>query len=185
MFDFGQVRSMFHGKKMSMEQVDGMKFILGGLQEWPIPHQAYALATVFHETAQTMLPITEYGPRSYFNKYEPSTKIGHSLGNVKMGDGFTYRGRGYVMITGLSNYQKFGIADEPEKALELTTALQILKKGMAHGMFTGHKLADYDHDGEYNYVEARRIINGLDRAKLIAGYAGEFEDALMGRNDHG
>lgn len=33
-------------------------------------HIAYALGTIKHETANTFKPITEYGNRAYFDKYE-------------------------------------------------------------------------------------------------------------------
>ena len=42
---------------------------------------------------------------------------------------------------------------------------------MVLGMFTGKKLSDYIGPGKCDYVAARRIINGTDRAKLVAHYA--------------
>jgi hypothetical protein len=50
--------------------------------------------------------------------------------------------------------------------------------GMRLGSFTGKKLADYIHGGKADYVNARRIINGLDRAQTIAQYATRFERIL-------
>jgi len=52
--------------------------------------------------------------------------------------------------------------------------------GMRNGIFTGKRLADYIHDEECDYVNARRIINGLDSADRIRGYAELFEQALSG-----
>ena len=49
---------------------------------------------------------------------------------------------------------------------------------MFRGLFTGKKLADYMNDKETDYYNARRIINGLDKAELIAGYAKEFESCI-------
>jgi hypothetical protein len=51
---------------------------------------AYVFATVEHESQFT--PIYEKGPRKYFDKYEPTTKLGREvLGNTQPGDGYTYR----------------------------------------------------------------------------------------------
>jgi len=49
---------------------------------------------------------------------------------------------------------------------------------MKTGLYTGKKLSDYIHQSKKDYVNARRIINGMDKAKLIAGYADIFERAL-------
>jgi hypothetical protein len=53
--------------------------------------------------------------------------------------------------------------------------------GMRRGSFTGKKLADFIHDNVADYVNSRRIINGLDHAQDIAGYAQSFE-ALLRKN---
>lgn len=49
---------------------------------------------------------------------------------------------------------------------------------MIEGWFTGRKLDHYFLDSKIDYVNARRIINGFDRAKDIAKYADYFEKAL-------
>lgn len=54
----------------------------------------------------------------------------------------------------------------------------ILVGGMNRGLFTGVKLPDYVNSGGTNYVEARRVVNGMDKASQIAGYAREFEQQL-------
>jgi hypothetical protein len=50
--------------------------------------------------------------------------------------------------------------------------------GMRNGSFTGKKLSDYISGTTADYVNARRIINGTDRAELIAGYATRLEPML-------
>jgi hypothetical protein len=164
---------------MSAEQVAGCETLVAATSGLPVAHRAYLLATAFHETARTMLPITEYGPRSYFMKYEPGTKIGKTLGNVLPGDGYLFRGRGYVQITGRSNYLKateeigVDLIGNPDAALNPTVAARILVRGCSEGWFTGKKLADYA-----SYVNMRRVVNGTDDATEIAGYAEQFEAAL-------
>ncbi|MEP0322600.1 hypothetical protein [Bauldia litoralis] len=49
---------------------------------------------------------------------------------------------------------------------------------MRDGIFTGHKLADYFNPMEEDWIEARRIINRLDRAEMIAGYGRKFYAAI-------
>lgn len=181
---FKVVRPLFGGK-LTQTQVDALNTLLSALYGLPLAYQAYLLATVFHETARTMLPITEYGVSGYFDKYEPSTKIGKGLGNTRVGDGYLYRGRGYVQITGRANYAKagsklgFNLIASPDLALRETIAAKILVLGTTEGWFTGKRLGNYlDHPAP-DYLGARRVINGTDDAALIAGYARKFEAALQ------
>jgi len=51
----------------------------------------------------------------------------------------------------------------------------IMSAGMRQGWFTGKTLGEYINATKCDYVNARRIINGTDRAELIAGYARKFE----------
>ena len=68
---------------------------------------------------------------------------------------------------------------DPEQALRPQIAYGIMSVGMRKGLFTGKKLSDYiSRGGGCDYKQARRIINGLDRASLIADYAATLEDIL-------
>ncbi|MDX2030625.1 MAG: hypothetical protein SF339_08145 [Blastocatellia bacterium] len=149
---------------------------------------AYMLATVKHECANEWRPITERGAKSYFNKYEPGAKIGKSLGNTQPGDGWLYRGRGYVQITGRRNYEAMtkalglgpdeDLIKDPDQTLRPMIAYRIMSLGMRQGRFTGKKLSDYIINDKCDYKNARRIINGLDKADLIKGYAVTLEGIL-------
>lgn len=181
---FENIRPIFG--KLSAEVVKAFEeaFPRWHANKAPVSYLAYGIATVFHETARTMMPITEYGPRSYFDKYEPGTKIGKNLGNTQKGDGWRYRGRGYVQITGRANYKKLGdklgvdLVGDPELALNPEIASQIMRIGVSEGLFTGKKFSDYLDSRPPDYRNARRVINGLDKADLIADYARAFERAL-------
>ena len=149
---------------------------------------AYMLATVKHECADTYQPITERGKKSYFDKYNAGTAIGKRLGNTETGDGFLFRGRGYVQITGRANYKRLtaslalpaddNLTEKPDKALAPNIAYKIMSYGMVNGSFTGKKLSDYINSSKSDYKEARRIINALDQAEKIESYAVQFESAL-------
>ena len=180
---------------LTSAQVSGLESLLEAMELDQnisnVKHFAYMLATVKHETANKFHPITEYGSESYFNRYDPiladtATRraTAKANGNTVRGDGFKYRGRGYVQITWKNNYKKLGdalgydLADLPDEALNPLVAYKIMSYGMRKGIFTGKKLTDYLTDTTTNYREARRIINGLDRADTIAGYAEKFETVL-------
>jgi hypothetical protein len=178
--------------KLNPTQVSGLDNLLNYIEQdadvSDLRWAAYMLATVKHECADTFQPITERGAKSYFDKYDFGTALGKQLGNTVKGDGYLYRGRGFVQITGRANYQslstKLGLTGEddlvvrPDLALQPGTAYRILSYGMRNGSFTGKKLADSINAKGADYKQARRIINGLDKADLIQGYATNFEAAL-------
>jgi putative chitinase len=175
---FSAVRE--HLGPVKQNAIPGFEAVYEANKGLPVMHQAYIIATCWHETAFTMQPIYEIGQRPYFDKYEPTTKIGKALGNTQKGDGYLYRGRGFVQLTGRRNYelagQKLGLdlVKHPDKALDLSVATQILVRGMVEGWFTGKKLSDFK-----TFEEMRRVVNGTDRAKPIADYARVFQSAVL------
>ena len=178
--------------RLSQATVSGLELLGRNMEADPdlknIQWAAYMLATVKHECADTWQPIVERGARAYFDKYETGTALGRRLGNSEPGDGWRFRGRGYVQITGRANYarmtQALGLGPEadlvadPEQALRPAIAYRIMSVGMRKGLFTGKKLGDYLNSQGTDYVNARRIINGLDQAATIAGYARTLESIL-------
>lgn len=178
---FAYARRAPFGGRLSQAQVDGTSAILAEAAKRRLPdkYTAYVLATAFHETGGKMQPVKEKGSYKYLSKYDTG-RLAKVLGNTPAadGDGQRYAGRGLVQITGRSNYRKFGIEATPDAALEPKTAIRIMFDGMLEGKFTGRKLADYFGAGREDPEGARRIVNGTDKASLIAGYYRNFLDSI-------
>lgn len=163
---YDAVRLTLFSATLTQGQVDGMNAILDGWEAnadyTDIRWLAYMLATTKWETAHTMQPIEEYGHGH-----------GHSYGEPDPITGKTYYGRGFVQLTWKSNYEKLGRATgvdlvwHPELALQLPIATQILFDGMRDGLFTGVGLGRYFNETTDDSYNARKIINGLDKADTI------------------
>jgi hypothetical protein len=154
---------------MNLDLGDTRLLIEAGRERGLLRNQlAYVLATAYHETAHTMKPIMERGGEKYLRskKYWP------------------HIGRGYVQITWLINYQKakkaLGVdfVAKPELLMEARYAVPIIIIGIVEGWFTGKKLSDYITLTRSDFVGARRIVNGTDKANLIAGYAKQYDAKL-------
>jgi len=180
----------FAAPRLGRENAANLRALAGMLDADPAMTdrrwRAYALATARTEAGRDFAIRAERGPHEYFEKYEPDTPIGERLGNTEPGDGYRYRGRGYVQITGRTNYRQFSalleidLLSDPDQALVAEVAYRILSAGMTKGRFTGRSLAQYIDGKSCDYRGARKIINGLDRADQIAADAVRFERILDG-----
>jgi hypothetical protein len=153
-----------------------------------LPQTAYILATAYHETAGTMQPIRERGGPAYLTRLydiagrDPARARAH--GNTSPGDGLRYAGRGFVQLTWKTNYARVGallgreLVAEPDLALDPAIAAAILVRGMLEGWFTGRRLPEFVDGAKRDFVQARRVVNGLDRAETIAGLAEAMLAAL-------
>jgi hypothetical protein len=189
-FEQLHIRGLF--VRISQSQVDGLNTILGILDRRGLDNlgfRSYILATVYHETSCTMLPIREYG----LGKSKPYGKR-LKLAKGANGKHIPYRdtteifyGRGFVQLTWYENYLKAGkflgldLLHDADLALDVNNAAEIMILGMVDGWFTGKKLSDYI-GVKNDFVGARRIINGTDRASLIASYAHSFLTCLIKAN---
>ena len=165
---------------INQSQVDGLEFLLSKFDnENFTPEQvAYMLATVKWETAHTFQPIQERGTWWYFRYL-----IG-KLGIRNLIEANKYKGRGYVQITGRTNYEKFSLILQddfityPMRVLLPETSYKIMIYGFINGSFTGKKITDYIDGDKLDYFNARRIINGTDKAGIIQGYAEKIFEGL-------
>jgi putative chitinase len=163
-------------------QVSGFEAVLDAIDGAPLSHQAYMLATAWHETAATMQPV-----REAFDLSENWRKR-----NLRY---WPHYGRGYVQLTWDYNYAKAdeecadaGLIEPGAMIADLDLAMRcdiaafILRRGMDEGWFTSKKNSTYlPASGvatREQYLKARRIINGNDKADLIEDYAQIFERAL-------
>lgn len=162
---FDAIRHSVFPGSMGPGQVDGIGRIL---DEWDrrnltdLRWLAYMLATTYWETAHTMQPIREMGGEAYLRskKYYP------------------WVGEGLVQVTWEANHRKYG-ATKPGQLMQWPIALKALFDGMIEGHFTNKKLSHYFGPGVSDWVNARRIINGIDRAQEIAAIARKFYSALL------
>jgi hypothetical protein len=148
---------------------------------------AYVLATALHETAHTMKPVRETLAKTDAKAKEILTKAWKAgkLPWVKKdywSDGWF--GRGYVQLTHKANYERAGkklgvdLVKHPSLAMEPKIAAEVLVLGSKEGWFTGRRLLDFMTLTRSDYVGARKIINGTDKADLIAGYAKQYDVLL-------
>lgn len=135
---------------------------------------AYVLATTEWETNRTFEPVKEaYWLSENWRK-----------NNLRY---YPWYGRGFVQLTWEENYRKAGtkigvdLTKNPDAAMEPNNAAKILILGMKEGWFTGKKLSDYITIKSSDYTNARRIVNGVDKAKEIAALAVKYEKELLQR----
>jgi len=188
------------GPKISADEFKGCDTIIRACAKagWPVSWTAYALATAYHETAHTMLPIHELGGDAYLKRMYDITgnrpAKAKELGNLSPGDGVKYAGRGYPQTTGKNNYAKataklramgidVDLVANPDRMMEPEIAAATMISGMQEGWFTGRKVSDdlpaKGPGSKAQFDPTRDTINGTDKAAQIADYAVDFQSALL------
>jgi putative chitinase len=195
---FDGVRLSLFAGNLSQQQVDGQNSILDVWEGIPVKFPdakldlrwlAYMLATAFHETAQAMQPVEEFGKGAGMSYGAPDPETGQA-----------YYGRGYVQLTWRDNYHKatveLGLKGDDDlewnadKALDSIVAAEVMYKGMYEGWFRPpNNLPKYFNATTDDPYGAREIINGdksltpswsggVSIGKLIEGYHDKFYGAL-------
>lgn len=181
LFNWESAKYVLFGAQYSQLQVDSINAILRECKNQAIldlRHIAYIFATAYHEAydydgkstgrAQRLVPITEKGS----DKYLKSKKY------------YPFIGRGFVQLTWEANYKKYyphikarfnvDILKHPEALLNPQISAFVLVHGMKYGLFTGKSLSDYFNRKDNDPRNARRIINGKDKAEQISNYYNLF-----------
>jgi hypothetical protein len=133
---------------------------------------SYLISTVYHETGHDFEPREEYG-KGYGKRYGAQVFLNRH-------QTVAFYGRGWCQLTWLGNYVKASFVcgvdfiSNPDLVMRFPHCYTIISDGMRRGWFTGHSLGDFITPTKTDYVGARRIINGQDKAALIAQYATEF-----------
>jgi len=140
---------------------------------------AYILATADHESKFTP-------SRECFAKDDKSAR--ECVKNRSYGkeiNGNVYYGRGLVQLTWYSNYKRVGdiigenLVENPDLALDLKISSKIIVIGMMFGVFTGISLKTYINESFVDFENSRRVVNGQDRAKIIANMAEQYLAGLL------
>lgn len=186
---FDKIRKPLFAGKLTNGQVEGMEMILNVWDMWvskgkvdnDLRKLAYIFATSYHETGTKMQAVKEIGKGANrpYGVPDPVT-------------GLIYYGRGDVQLTWPENYKRMGkilgidLYNNPELALVNDISKQIMFEGMLRGEsrfgdFSGKSmcLENFFNDKVCDPYNARRIINKLDRAKLIESYYNVFLSALQ------
>lgn len=195
-FFFDQTRATLFDGAFKQAQVDGLTAILDKWEkESPDADDrwlAYMLGTAHHETGRTMQPVRE----TFANSDAKAISIlDKAFGAGKLtwvkkpywgpdADGKSWLGRGLVQLTHKTNYEKLGnaigvnLVQDPTLAMDMDVALKIMFVGMRDGLFTKIGLPDRFSKTVEKWREARQIINGLERADLVASYAKAYYAAI-------
>lgn len=174
-------RSLF--KRLTIAQVEGIEAKMEAFVDakFPLSWAAYALATSYHETAGRMVPVRE-GLNASDDWRKRKLRY------------YPWYGRGDVQLTWESNYRKAdkelglngALIRNPDVALDKDVSARVMVRGMTEGWFSGdrsgkHTLVRHlpENEGTFEqFRQARRIINLMDKAELIANHALKFQDAL-------
>lgn len=181
---FNRIRPSDLYKRLTASQVKGHETIIYEMKKLNVPLSwaAYILATAYHETAQRMQPV-----REGLNASDAWRKR-----NLRY---YPWYGRGHVQLTWEENYRRAdkelglggALVANADLALDPEISAEVMIRGMLNGWFSGDKkgrhtlarhLPNKDTATRTQFKNARRIVNLMDKADLIAGHALVYQEAL-------
>ncbi len=151
--------------------------LLAAMEEYEVntpARQAAFLAQVAHESGQFQYVKELWGPTPQQARYEGRM----DLGNVQPGDGFKFRGRGLIQVTGRLNYADCGVAlglpllEHPEMLEEPINACR-----SAGWFWKTHGLNELADAGDFERI-TRRINGGLNGQDERVAFYGRAQAVL-------
>lgn len=181
-------------KNPNAGQLQGLNAILDEWEANPslkdLRWLAYILGTIYHEVDKKMQPIEEYSKgqgKPYGQKLKygggPNKRVAYSKPDK------IYYGRGLTQNTWYEIYEKLTKAtrakaegwdflNHPELLLQMKPSVWASFYAMTTGLYTGRKLSHYFDGPLEDWDGARKIVNGTDKAGMIASYAQKFYECL-------
>ena len=188
---FAYARRAPFGGRLTQSQVAGCERLMAACRADDVTDDrrvAYLLASVFHETGGRMQPVRETFASSdaqAVRRLDAAMAAGQLRQVSKPYWRGGWFGRGDVQVTHERNYRKIFAAlglpadTNPAALLEPGNSARATVLGMRDGLFVaGQTLDRYFSAKADDPVGARRIVNGTDKASLIAGYYVAFLDSI-------
>ncbi|MCA9995167.1 MAG: hypothetical protein KDE56_05435, partial [Anaerolineales bacterium] len=166
-----------HSRLSQNEIASNISLILekGESYDLTASQMAYVLTTAQAETHMGFWMYEAIGEETANKKYGPGSPNSTILGNTQPGDGYKYRGRGFVQLTGRANYTARGYAENPDAVADPAVAVHLLL-GITTSRLDGYT----DENGHVDYYNARDLVNGdKDDKKFGNAYTGTVGEYFM------
>ena len=182
---FDRVRADPFGGNLTQRQVDGLNTLLDvweiHFRDADIRWLAYSLATAFHETAQTMEPIPEYGEgeRTFL------WRAVRPLRSVLLRPRLRPAHLGRELHQGRTDPRRQILRRMSDASVRPSDAgaraggfgpLRRLHRGLVYREWG---CPEFFNDSREDPYEARTVVNGHDKAELIESYYYDFKKALQ------
>ena len=189
---YTEINKTLYKGKLSDKQIAVMEVFFKMFKELNITDirfMASIFGNIYHETDTTFMPIEEYGKgklKPYGKKIKYSKAIYTTPDKIYYGRGFTQNTWYEIYETLTKEATKQGhnwnFLNNPELLLEVEQSAWATIVAMTKGLYTGKKLSNYFNTATCDFKNARRIINGLDKAELVEQYSIKFYKALQINN---